>query len=66
MRLKFFYNEELNCIIVARKKERIYLYVPALKAHCEKYGIIMKTYNDLYRYLVSPKCYIPKEVFGYN
>ena len=64
--MQFLYNKELNCIIVVKGEERTFIYLPALKEHCKKYGIPMKTYSDLYKYLKSPKCYIPQEVYGYN
>ena len=64
--MRFEYNKELNSVLVKTRKERYFLYCPALRKHCAKYGIPMKTYTHLYAYLTSPRCYIPKEVYGCN
>lgn len=66
MQMQMQYSKELNCMLIIDGERRYFIYMPALKEHCKKYGIKMKTYKDLYLYLTSPKCYLPSHVLGYN
>lgn len=60
--MKIEYSTLLNTYFVRKGKESFTLYAPSLRAHAKKYGIPMTKWKHLYDYLLSPKCYIPKEV----
>lgn len=60
--MKIDYSTVLNTYFVFKGKEALTLYAPALKAHARKYGIPMTKWGHLYDYLLSEKCYLPKEL----
>lgn len=60
------YSNVLKSYIVKNQRKTIIIYAPAFRNHCKKYGIPMKKYRDLIQYLKSPKCYLPKEILGFN
>ena len=64
--LSIEHTELLNSYIVRKGAQTTILYAPALKAHCYKYGIPLKTWGNLCQYLMSPTCYIPQSITGYN